>query len=345
MIVATLALPDTLELHSLLQFARRLDAVRTCDVFVLDMGKERHFPPFPMLFLVAKLSEFRARHPETTIQLLHQEAHSYAAHMGFFRAAGFDYGKDVGEAKGNARYLPIRSLTQDELAQSDGQWGAELGDLIQKHADDIAVIISRDETRKSDFFNVLSYSIREMIRNVFEHSGADRVFYCAQYWPAKQKVEVCLLDRGMGIRQSLGTNPNFRYKTDKEAVEMSLWPGVSGKTHLKPRSENWANSGYGLYMTSRLSRHGGNFTMASGDACIMLSREMRKLNFSTSLQGTAIRMNLDVSQIGDVEKRLHQFRNEASDIAKSMPGLRAHNPSYMSMVLRRDFHLPLERSR
>jgi len=179
-----------------------------------------------------------------------------------------------------------------------------------------------------------------MIRNVFEHSGADRVFYCAQYWPAKQKVEVCLLDRGMGIKESLGTNPNFRFRSDKEAVEMSLWPGVSGKTHLKPRSENWANSGYGLYMTSRLSRHGGNFTMASGNACIVLSRELRKLNFSTSLQGTAIRMNFDVTQIGSVTDRLNQFRREAVDISKKFGGVRSHNPSYMSMVLRRDFSFP-----
>ena len=288
MITVTLALPDKLELHNLLQFARRLDAVRECDRFVLDMGKERHFPPFPMLFLVAKISEFRARHSSARIELLHQEAHSYAAHMGFFRAAGFEFGNEVGEARGSARYLPIRSLTRAQLSvESGAQPSAELGDLIQVHADDIAEMISRDSGRKSDFFNVLSYSVREMIRNVFEHSGADKVFYCAQYWPAKEKVEVCLLDRGIGIRQSLGTNPNFRYKTDKEAVEMSLWPGVSGKTHLRPVSENWANSGYGLYMTSRLSRHGGNFTMASGDACIVLSRDLRKENFSTSLQGTA----------------------------------------------------------
>jgi hypothetical protein len=212
--------------------------------------------------------------------------------------------------------------------------------------DDIAEVISRDEQRKSDFFDVLSYSFREMIRNVFEHSGSDRVFYCAQYWPAKQKVEVCLLDQGIGIRQSLGTNPNFRYKTDKEAVEMCLWPGVSGKTHLRPMSENWANSGYGLYMTSRLSRHGGNFTMASGDACIMLSREMRKDNFTTSLQGTAVRMNLDVTEIGSVTARLDQFRREAPDIAKTFSGLTArNNPSYMSMVLRRDFHPPVDRGR
>jgi len=37
MITVTLALPDKLELHNLLQFARRLDAVKDCDRFVLDI--------------------------------------------------------------------------------------------------------------------------------------------------------------------------------------------------------------------------------------------------------------------------------------------------------------------
>lgn len=244
-----------------------------------------------------------------------------------------------GEAKGSARYLPIRALHRSELRRRPEDRFVELGDLVQRHADDIAGVVSQDEGRSSDFFNSLSYSLRELIRNVFEHSGSDRMLYCAQYWPAKQKVEVCILDRGVGIRQSLGLNPNFRFRTDKEALEMSLWPGVSGKTHLPSASGEWANSGYGLYMTSRLSRHGGNSAIASGDACIVLSKSMRKENFSTCLKGTAIRMNLDTTEIGNVSARLRQFRKEAQSIAEKYIGLRARNPSYMSMVLRRDFRM------
>jgi hypothetical protein len=334
---SALSLPDTLTLHHLLQFARRLDALPQSDLLTFDMGRGRHFPPFPMLFLVAKILEYRERYPATVIKLLNQDDHSYAAHMGFFRAAGFSIGNEPGEARGNARYLPIRVLTRDELHIDEADRYAELGDLIQRHADDIAELMSRDSERKTELFDILSYSLREMIRNVFEHSHSDRAFYCGQYWPTKGKVEVCLLDRGIGIRQSLQQNPNFRFRTDKEAVEMCLWPGVSGKTHLTPTSTNWANSGYGLYMTSRLARHGGNFTIASGDACVMLSKSMQKENFSTHLQGTAVRMNLDVYEIGNVSARLQQFRKEAQDISKRFTGIRSHNPSYMSMVLRRDF--------
>jgi len=198
-------------------------------------------------------------------------------------------------------------------------------------------MLSRDASHKTELFNALSYSLREMIRNVFEHSQCDRVLYCAQYWPMSSKVEVSMLDRGIGIRQSLGTNPNYRYRTDKQALEMSLLPSVSGKTHLPATSDTWGNSGYGLYMTSRLCRHGGNFVIASGNAAIGLSQTLSKKNYSTSLQGTAIRMNIDTLQIGNVEARLDQFRKEAPEIARRHLGREPRTPSYMSLLLRKDF--------
>jgi hypothetical protein len=331
-----IALPGKLDLHHVLTFARQLDSLGPASAIEMDMGQERHFPPFSMLFVVAKILEFRDRFPDCQLHAKNAANHSYAAHMGFFAAAGFDEGRDAAQARGNARYLPIRTLHKAQLRQLPADKYEELGTLVQRHADDIAHVMSRDDTKSSDFYNAVSYSVREMMRNTFEHSECDRLLYCAQYWPTKGKVEVCLLDRGIGIKQSLGTNPNFRFKTDKEALEMSLWPGVSGKTHLRSDSA-WANSGYGLYMTSRLSRHGGNFVIASGDALIQLSRSLGKQNLSTKLQGTAIRMNLDTTKIGDVSRRLEQFRKEAPSIARKLGMIVTRNPSYMSMVLRNDF--------
>jgi hypothetical protein len=231
-----------------------------------------------MLFLAAKILELKERLPELKIEVTNLEEHPYPAHMGFFISIGIPFGKEIGEARGNARYLPIRALYREDLRKQDKY--AALGDLIQKHADEIAEMISRDATRKTELYDALSYSLREMIRNVFEHSESARVLYCAQYWPMAGKVEVSILDRGIGIRQSLGTNPNYRYPTDKLALEMSLLPSVSGKTHMSFNSSLWSNSGYGLYMTSRLCRHGGNFVIASGRAAIGLSKTLKKKGIS-----------------------------------------------------------------
>lgn len=333
--IRNLKLPDKLDLYHVLQFAHKIDRIGKADELILELGQTRYFPPFSMLFLAAKFLELKEANPELRITPIGGEEHTYPGHMGFFKTIGIPIGKDIGEAPGSARYLPIRALYREDLRKQDKY--AELGDLIQNHADEIAEMVSRDASHKTDLFNALSYSLREIIRNVFEHSECDRVLYCGQYWPMASKVEVSILDRGIGIRQSLGTNPNFRYGTDKHALEMSLLPSVSGKTHLPAKSENWGNSGYGLYMTSRLCRHGGNFVIASGNAAIGLSKTLSKSNFNTSLQGTAVRMNIDTLQIGDVEARLEQFRKEAPQIAKEHLGRIPRNPSYMSLLLRKDF--------
>jgi len=330
-----LKIPDKLDLHHVLQFARKIDAVGRCDEVAIELGPRRHFPPFSMLFLAAKFLELKDQNDNLKITPIGADDHSYPAHMGFFKSIGIPIGKDIGEAPGSARYIPIRALYRDDLRKHDKY--AELGDLVQKHADEIAEMVSRDASHKTQLFNALSYSLREMIRNVFEHSECDRLLYCGQYWPMSSKVEVSILDRGIGIRKSLATNPNFRYGTDKQALEMSLLPSVSGKTHLRATSETWGNSGYGLYMTSRLCRHGGNFVIASGNAAIGLSKTLQKKNFGTSLQGTAVRMNIDTNEIGNVEAQLDQFRREAPKIAKEHLGRAPRNPSYMSLLLRKDF--------
>jgi hypothetical protein len=330
-------LPQKLDLDSVLHFAHDIDAFKGNKPVLVRLGKQRHFPPFSMLFLAAKFLELKDRFPNLEIRVSDLDDHPYPAHMGFFRSIGIAFGKDIGEARGSARYLPIRALYRDDLRKQNKY--AELGDLVQDHANQISEMISRDATHKTELFNALSYSLREIIRNVFEHSECDRVLYCAQYWPMASKVEVSILDRGIGIKQSLGINPNYRYPSDKQALEMSLLPGVSGKTHLPTTSGTWGNSGYGLYMTSRLCRNGGNFVIASGKAAIGLSKTLKKKNFRTNLVGTAVRMNIDTLEIGNVESRLDQFRKEAPEIAKLHLGRVPRNPSYMSLLLRKDFRL------
>jgi hypothetical protein len=155
-------LPHKLDLEHVLQFAHEIDAFREEKHITVEMGPERYFPPYSMLFLAAKFLELKEKHPDLIIEVSNPEKHPYPAHMGFFNFMGVPYGKDIGEARGNARYLPIRALNREDLRKHDKY--AELGDLIQGHADQIAEMISRDAEHKTDLYNALSYSLREIIR-------------------------------------------------------------------------------------------------------------------------------------------------------------------------------------
>jgi hypothetical protein len=333
---AVIGLPARGDLQSILEFARDLDYFAQHDRITLDFGELNFFSPFTMLFIGAKLKSFRIKNPELVVDVKNYQQHAYPAHMGFFRLFGIGVGREVGEASGSGNYIPLTYVTREEFYELPTDKYQELPDLIQRHADRIARVITRDKPESGNMFDVLSFSIREVMRNVFEHSNADSLYYCAQFWPKSNKVEFALADFGIGIRRALSENPNFRFATDKEAIEYSLLPSVSGKTHLPRRSETWFNSGYGLYMTNRLARNGGNFVIASGMTAVHLSR-LTKNNYRTSFPGTALRFNLDVGQIGNVQHRLREFKEEGHKLAKTIAGSGNRPPSAMSLLLRRDY--------
>jgi hypothetical protein len=336
---ATIQFPAKADLAAILRFAKDIDYYAMHDKLTIEFSDETFFSPFAMLFISAKLKSFRTKNPNVAVEFKNYRDHFYPAHMGFFHMCGFDHGREVGTAAGGDNFIPITCLDRESFYELPTDKFEELPDLIQRHADKIALVIARDQKENTDMFDALSYAIREVMRNVFEHSKADSVFYCAQFWPKSNKVEFAIADFGVGIRRGLGENPNFRFDNDKQAIEYSLLPSVSGKTHLPRRSSTWFNSGYGLYMTNRLARHGGNFVLASGMQAIHFSR-MNKNNLNTSFPGTALRFNFDVNQIGNVRERLDQFRKEGQEIAKTIAGSGNRPPSAMSLLLRRDYEPP-----
>lgn len=334
---ATVRIPHKTDLETMCRLAIELDTFAFHEHLTLDFGEEpMFFSPFYMLFVSAKLRALRRANPELRLEIRNHLANPYPGNMGFYDMFGLDIGRQVGEAWGSENYLPMTCVSRESLYENPTDKYIELPDLIQRHANRIASIITRDDPKHKNMFDVLSFSIREVMRNVFEHSTSDSLYYCLQYWPKSNKVEFALADFGIGVRRGLSENPNFRFTTDKEAVEYSMLPSVSGKTHLPRSSNTWFNSGYGLYMTSRLARNGGNFVLASGSTAVHLSRKTKN-NYRTGFSGTALRVNLDVDQIGDVQDRLQQFRKEGHQAAQSLSGTGNRPPSAMSLLLRRDF--------
>ena len=325
-----------MNLGNTLRFAWDLDLYENHDKLVIDFGEPKFISPFTMLFIASKLKSIRSRNSRLQFDIKNHKEHEYLAHMGFFHMFDVDYGRQVGEAWGNENYLPITCLDQNSIYELPTDRYEVLQNLIQRHADKIADVIARRNPEYGDMFDALSYSVREVMRNVFEHSRTNSLYYCAQYWPKSNKVEFAIADFGVGIRRGLGENPNFKFRADKDAIEYSLLPSVSGKTHLPRTSDIWHNSGYGLYMTNRLARNGGNFVLASGKSAVHMSRKTKN-NYGTSFQGTALRFNLDVNQIGSVQKRLEQFREEGHEIAKTISGSSNRPPSAMSLLLRKDY--------
>lgn len=282
--------------------------------------------PFPMLVAATAIRQYRNR---INSHISHNNKpkncnNTYADTMRFYRAAGIDKGKSFATDYGNQNYLPITRLDLTVLQEESKSKLEYIQENIQRKACDMAAVLSRNS---SQLKNPLIFMLREIMRNVPEHSGADSIWYCAQYWPTKDRVELSFIDEGIGIKNSLLSNYAYNnlIDTDLVALQYAIKPGISSSftpgTQNLDRSE-WANSGYGLYMISHLCAElGGNFLVASGDYALMVSKSscgnISKNYRRCSINGTAIRINIKPSRIDYYDKAASKILLYGETEAKS----------------------------
>ena len=301
---------------------------------LFDFNKMDKVTPFGMLYVASEIKKIRDDHKSIKFIAEGFKDKSYAQHMGFFRAFGLESGKHPGEASGSDTYIPIRIFDTIKLREQAMNKKISIGDFIEHTSNKISAVLAREE--KGDLAETLTYSIREIMRNVLEHSKSKKFAFCAQYWPSKNTVEVSLLDNGIGIKEGLSENPHLQLESDLEAIKLSLMPGISGKAYLgsflDPNDE-WANSGFGLYMTNRICSNGGNFTIISGKHGYTNSETGS--SFSANFQGTAIRLIINTSNLDSLRKKLAIYRKEARKIKSEFSN--NMDASTASMMLSKDF--------
>jgi hypothetical protein len=250
------------------------------------------------------------------------QAHSYLMHLGFFDFINIQAGKKVGEAKGSLTYLPIKIIKRpDKSAEVSGkdEWYAS----IESTARGLAGVVagSHDDSKE---LRVYTYSIREIVRNVFEHSGADECWVCGQRW-ANGTAEFAVVDEGIGISSSL--RDVLEIGSDEEALTQAISPGVSRTIGLSEEKNIYDNSGFGLYVLSQVGSNFGWFALGSGQAKLIGSnREFITSKFS--FPGTFVGMRLnkspsdfrellsDIVSAGEQEAKLSGRERKASALSK-----------------------------
>jgi hypothetical protein len=342
MSLLTISVPYALTLHTAFQFCAELEKCTTHDEYVLDFSKTQTIEPFGMLLISSEIQRCISINKGSKFSCTNYNHMTYAGHMGFFKAFGLDFGKNPGQANGGKNYIPMTIFETESLIKDAAATGREVGDEIEAQSKRLTeTLISQDS---GDIFQTLSYSIREIMRNVVEHAQTDKFGICSQYWPSKGRAEVAIFDRGIGLLKSLASNPHIDASDDKKAINYALMPAVSGKAFKgspKQRTQShWVNSGFGLYMTSRICRNGGNFFISSGKKGMLLtSGKEGKRYFDTSLTGTAVRMVIQTNQIAELKNALARYRDEGYEIQKKYKEIVNIDPSAASLMLSEDFDL------
>lgn len=318
----TITIPSRLTPNELLPFSAQLHAAAVEESYLLDFRSVGHVEPFGMLFLAALIRQFiRSRRQlqgkECEIRVSNYADKTYASWMGLFKSFGLDHGNDPGEASGSGTYIPLTRLTVNRIiAEARGEY-VHHGEIIEAEARRIACILTRNDN--GNITETLTYAVREIMRNVVEHGETSHIWYAAQYWPTRSRVEVSILDEGVGLLSSLRRNPRLNVDSNQKAIFMALQPGVSGVAKEKRRRSDgdWVNSGYGLFMTSSLCQVGGDFTICNDADALRLDAEGSRF-LNCAFKGVAIRMVLDTSRIRDLGLSLSELRDKGQAIAEEL---------------------------
>lgn len=294
---------DDLKRTTVLDLTTSFDDIGADDEFYFDFARMKIAEPFAMLVFTSKFRKLMAKYPDAKFYVTNWQGKTYPAHMGFFKSMGVDFGNEPGEARGSRSYIPITCLNISELYRESLQYHELLGETIERQSGTMATLLTQ---RKSGaLVDHLSYAFKELMRNVVDHSEARQIWLAGQYWPSLDKVELAILDEGVGIRRALRHNPHLSIDDDEDAILLACEPGISGKAYKgRPQSEDpWENSGFGLYVLRSICHLGGTLTMLSGASAIVMARGSYS-PYSANFQGTAIGVTLYLNRLEDAVKLL-----------------------------------------
>lgn len=135
----------------------------------------------------------------------------------------------------------------------------------------------------------VSFPVTELLLNVIQHSECSSGnWICANVLPHKKLIRICVMDRGIGIKASLGKNPLYReLGSDIEAIRKCLEYGVT----------RYPDQTRGIFFDNlvKLIRHnGGSLDIISGSGRLRIEgdRPARAFELRVPYPGTIVSLKL-----------------------------------------------------
>lgn len=179
--MTTIYLPEYFDRDTLQEFFHYLEIHQNTDNVCLDCSTLQYSKPTAMLVAGSKMRAWIKSRRSKNLQTrkkgveTYSAVHHYLKHIGFFDFVLMGGGNGVGEATGSSTYTPITRIEKPTLEVGEGgleQWYED----IQSRVRGLAKVVSgKPETHQDN--RMYNYALREIIRNVFEHSGANECMF------------------------------------------------------------------------------------------------------------------------------------------------------------------------
>lgn len=187
-----------------------------------------------------------------------------------------------------------------DLREVSYESGEYIGETIERV---LQTILYKYVNNHLSFF---TYMLREVIRNVPEHSECD---YCQLeiYLNDQDEIGFRIIDKGIGIMKSLMKNSLYsRINDNFSFIYLSLKPGVTKTVrHDLSIPKEWRNSGFGLYMISNLVKDMGRFEIKSkGAGLVHRNIFVERLTLDKIIPGTVVTLVIDLEKVPSTYKQV-----------------------------------------
>lgn len=261
----------------------------------IDFSQLNFSYPLAMLMLAGALRKFAQQRGQrgysTAVSGLSASipAHTYLEHLGFFDFIHLPGHTKLGVAQGNSNYMPIRRIARADFHVKLGE-NKKLHDALIEEADVLALVLAGDHLQQHEVRRSLAYSIKEIVRNVFEHSGKSECYVAGQRW-GDGRVEIVIMDEGVGILKTI--SESFAVGSDQQALEYAIKPGVSRLSGSPAALEASDNAGLGLFVLSEIGKRFGKFALGSGTAALRQEQHKGITLDATNFPGTFVGIHLN----------------------------------------------------
>ena len=242
----------------------------------------------------------------------------YLVRMHLFELLSIPCGIEIQEHAPEGRFIP---LTQIRTATETSTFVTEMIPCLHLNPD-------QAETT--------SHIFSELIANVLEHSGSPNgAILCAQYYQKSNTIRIGIADTGVGLRSTI--NRAWQADSDLRAIQLALWPGITGTTRKEGGTAQ--NVGAGLFLIKSIANVNRDlFVIYSGNGFYKLLKKSIGAGISLHADpfddrhskgdgyprwpGTVVGVDITLDQTRDFRVLLTALRKAFYQERKSVPKLK-----------------------
>jgi len=265
-------IPNSAFLGNIESFTKHFDPT---DDSILEVTSNQSWisvHPLVISMIIALAEEIRLKNGQVRCNTFNAKSRPYLLRMGLIEALDPNHGIQIDEHESSGRFIQARRITTSD----------ELNQFI---TDMVPLLHTTPEQAYP-----IKYVMSELVRNVLEHSKSDvGAIVSAQYFKKSNRISIGVADRGIGIKEAI--NRSYTAKTDEEAIDLALRPGITGTTTRIGGTE--FNAGAGLFFTKSIAKVSRDFFLIySGNSFFKLHKTNSNINVELFANPRLDRANL-----------------------------------------------------